>query len=414
MSFPKLVVGLSGGLDSTVLLHLLVSQPTLRSRLLAVHVNHDLSPNASMWQAHCQHLCLSLHVDFVAHTIAFDKKSNIEEAARIARYALFSSLLQNNYCLILGHHLDDQAETLLLNLFRGAGIAGLAAMTPLSQVGNAKLARPLLSCSRQELEAYALAHHLNFIHDESNLDSRYSRNFLRQELIPLLKSRWPTVVSNIAKTANHCQEAQQNLEDLACIDSNELLASKSYLLIEPLKNLSPSRLKNILKIWLKKNHIQMPSSQINQLLIQELIFAAQDSMPKITWGTVQIRRYQQILYIDTAEDLKPQALDWTNFPHALSLSDTRRLIAKKSEQGLKLPKQAIVNVRFRKGGEELVWHGQTKQLKKLFQEWSIPPWQRDKIPLIYVNDQLAAVVGYVVSDLFFSRDLTLAYELSLE
>jgi tRNA(Ile)-lysidine synthase len=404
--FTQLIVGFSGGLDSTVLVHVLASYPSLRNKLTAVHINHGISSNSLSWQNYCEQFCLKAGINFVSQPIHFDRSANIEDGARIARYKVFSSLLTEQDCLILGHHRDDQAETVLLQLFRGAGIDGLAAMMEVGTLGKGTIARPLLSYSRQQLELYAASHELQWIEDESNQDSKYSRNYVRHEIMPLLAAKWPGVVANIARTATHCQQAKVNLEELAVQDSPALLAPDTRLFIEPLKALSFERITNVLRSWLKKNQIQLPSTLTFQRLIHEGILASQDAVPMVAWGDIQVRRYQGYLYLDRKDVIKwPSSLEWANFPCPLVLNEYNlHLFAKKANQGLMIPQHAKILIKFRQGGEQFYWHGQNKELKKLFQEWGIPPWQRKKIPLIYLNDQLAAVVGYAVSDLFFSAD----------
>ena len=402
--FNQLVVGFSGGLDSSVLLHALASHPSLRQRLLAVYINHGISHNAPAWQAHCQQQCLALGIDFVTRTVAFDHSANIEEAARIARYAVFSSLLKPRDALILAHHRDDQAETLLLQLFRGAGVDGLAGMTESSPFEKGTLLRPFLPYSRKQLEHYAVSHALTWVEDESNQDSRYSRNYLRQEVMPLLVAKWPGVVGNLVRTAIHCQQAKTNLETLALLDCPELTVSANVLSIEPLKNLPFERISNILRLWLKQNQIQQPSTKTFQRLIHEVILSKLDAMPEVSWGDVLVRRYQNTLYLERkSASTLPMCSEWTAFPAPLVLPNHVTLSAIKANAGLHVPEGAKVEVRFRQGGEHFIWRGQTKQLKKLMQEWGIAPWLRHRVPLIYIDNQLAAVVGYAVSDAFFVK-----------
>lgn len=457
--FNKLIVGFSGGLDSTVLLHVLASYPTLFAKLVAVHVNHGISARAPHWQAHCEQFCHHLDIPLITQSVQFDRSANIEERARIARYAVFSSLMTEQNCLILGHHLDDQAETVLLQLFRGAGVDGLAAMSDWGKLGLGGMARPFLNHSRTQLENYAVLHQLRWIEDESNQDINYSRNYLRQQIIPLLKKKWPGVVGNIARTAIHCQQAKRNLDSLAEGDSrliskhakerevqedmegrtatytpvkenlstlstkqfstpdevgnkgnaseeNSDVLLNNFLLITPLKELSRDRLVNLLRVWLKNNRVQLPSTATFERLIDEVIFASSDAIPEVSWTEVIVRRYQRHLYIDRKSINKlPSCIEWSVFPLPLIIADLEiNLLAKKSTQGLVAPPNAKISVRFRQGGEEFVWHGQTKRLKKLFQEWGVPPWLRERIPLVYFNDTLAAVVGYAMSDLFFSKE----------
>ncbi|RUR20210.1 tRNA lysidine(34) synthetase TilS [Legionella sp. km535] len=413
--YKKLIVGFSGGLDSTVLLHALYSQSSLRNKLLAVHINHGISPNALFWQSHCEAFCAHSGISFKSESVEFDRSANIEEGARNARYAVFNSLLTNQDCLLLGHHMDDQAETVLLQLFRGAGVDGLAAMMESGNFGSGRLARPLLTCTRQQLEHYADQHDLTWIEDESNQDVHFSRNYIRQEIMPALIAKWPGVVGNIARAANHCQQARTNLDELAFMDSPQLLSQSSVLCVESLKSLSIERISNVLRVWLKQNQVQLPSAATFQRLIHEAVFASADAMPLIRWDEVQIRRYNDSLYIVPVNEIKlAQRIEWSQFPQPVQLGETGSfLVAQKTEEGIRVSKGEKIHIQFRTGGELFVWHDQTKRLKKLFQDWGIPPWLRQNVPLLYINDQLAAVIGYAVSDLFFTNNPEEAWSISM-
>ncbi|KTD10882.1 cell cycle protein MesJ [Legionella gratiana] len=416
--FNQLIVGYSGGLDSTVLLHVLASHPNLLKKLVAVHINHGINANASGWQEHCKQFCQEWGIFFRTQSVQFDQSANIEERARIARYSVFSSLVNEQDCLILGHHLDDQAETVLLQLFRGAGVDGLAAMSELTQFGLGLLVRPFLYHSREQLEHYAFLHQLSWVEDESNHDVTYSRNYLRQEIMPLLKSKWPGVVGKIARTANHCQQAKRNLDVLAANDLSLQEINKALkpltgnsLSIEALKSLHFDRVVNVLRFWLKNNQIQLPSTVTFHRLIHEVIFASQDAAPLVSWGTISVRRYQNYLYLDKKSRRElPSYIEWSEFPFPLNLNNLEiKLMAKKANQGLVIPQNATISIRFRQGGEVFFLHGQRKRLKKLFQEWGIPPWLRERVPLVYFDNTLAAVVGYAMSDLFFTQDSSNAW-----
>ncbi len=403
-SFTKIIVGFSGGLDSTVLLHALASEPALKSRIVAAHIHHGISVHADSWQIHCKKFCDAFEIDFITEAVEFDRSANIEEGARNARYAVFSSLLTSGDCLALGHHQDDQAETVLLQLVRGAGINGLAAMKENGALGLGAYARPFLTYSRTQLEDYANLHQLAWIEDESNQDSYYSRNYLRQQIIPALREKWPSVVNTIARTASHCQQAKNNLDDLAVIDCPQLALPVDFLDLKPLQALNFERLMNVLRVWLNKNQVQQPSMVILHQLIDEVILARADATPEIMWGEWVIRRFQYSLYLDKQEKIiVPSKTQWSEFPLPLIIKGTRiKLQAYPAVEGFILPQNAKVIIRFREGGETILLHGQTKKLKKLFQEWNIPPWKREEIPLLYVNDVLAVIVGYSISDQFFN------------
>ncbi|WP_242602128.1 tRNA lysidine(34) synthetase TilS [Legionella nagasakiensis] len=413
-TYHRLFVGFSGGLDSTVLLHSLVLQPNLRDKIHAVHIHHGLSTNADVWQTHCQCWCDVRSIPFIARQVKVNDYSNIEEKARIARYNQFSSLLSEKDCLLLAHHADDQAETVLLQLLRGAGVDGLAAMAAEASMAKGRLARPLLAFTRQTLEAYARHYGLDWIEDESNQNTAFSRNYLRHHVMPLLRAKWPSVAMSLARSASHCQQAKINLETLAALDCEHLTEQANCLSLSFLLPLSRARLENVLRVWLKRNQVRLPSTIMLQRLIDELIFANQDANPCVQWDMVEVRRYQQTLHLlknQEVTDLKERR-EWFTFPQPLSLDALGYLHAEPAKKGLQVPPGSRIEIRFRQGGETMCWHGQTKQLKKLLQQWRIPPWQRDSVPLIYLDGRLASVVGFAVSDHFYG--LGSAYHVQLK
>lgn len=417
--YQTLFVGFSGGLDSTVLLHSLVSFPELVGKLQAVHIHHGLSENADVWQSHCEAFCKGLGIPLLTAPVKIEGLANIEESARMARYKVFSSLLATHDCLLLAHHGDDQAETLLLQLLRGAGIDGMAAMLPITPLATGEVIRPFLQYSRQTLEAYAREHALTAIEDESNQNSAFSRNYLRHQIMPLLQEKWPNAARNLARSAMHCQQAKVNLETLATLDCEGLLEPQDTLLLSrPLLTLGRVRLANVLRHWLKKNKIRLPSAIVLERLMDEVIFASPDAMPVVAWGGYVVRRYQQTLYILKESPNAPphQRIEWTTFPEPLLIpghcDSPVCVLASQREKGLIVPTGCHIHIAFRQGGELFYWRGQNKQLKKLLQQWHVPPWLRDWVPLLYIDGYLAAVVGFAISDRFYGTDPFHAYGIS--
>ena len=214
--FKRLIVAYSGGKDSHVLLDLLSRSERLKPKLGALHVNHGLSEYAKAWEQHCLEVCEALAIPLIRDVVDAKPQQgeSPEEAARNARYRVFNSLpFDNNDCFLMAHHQNDQAETLLLQLFRGAGLAGLAAMPVWSELASGmKACRPLLNQPQARIDDYAKQHALSWVEDESNLDLRFDRNFLRHQIVPLLQQRWPSVASNISRSADHCAEAMLILD----------------------------------------------------------------------------------------------------------------------------------------------------------------------------------------------------------
>lgn len=401
--YDTIYVGFSGGLDSTALLHCLGSIPSLASKVHAIHIHHGLSPHADAWERHTRTFCQQWNINCSTYSVTIPTNNNIEDQARKARYLYFSALLSHSDALLLGHHRDDQAETLLLNLLRGAGVDGLAAMKSKQKLGSGDLIRPLLTISRDQIMRYALHHELEWIEDESNQNERFSRNFLRHQVIPLLQKKWPAAIENITRAAIHCQSAKTNLDDLAILDCPELL-HKSQLSITHLLSLNHDRCMNVLRVWLKQNGFILPTTHIFNRIINEVIRARPDASPLVEFGNICIRRFRnELYYVPLNTLIKSEGrVRWENFPQPLIFS-SYILGVESASFGICIETSDQVEVYFRKGGETIQWHGQTKSLKKLMQEWSIPPWLRNQIPLVYVNNALAIVVGYAISDLFYEE-----------
>ncbi len=400
---PCIWVAYSGGCDSHVLLHSLAAlRSELSAEIKAIHINHGLSPLANEWEDHCRKICLSLSVPYLAITVnAKAKDTSPEEAARHARYYEWKELLKKDEVLILAHHQDDQAETLLIQLLRGSGVKGLAAMPEKQDFSQGLLCRPLLGFSREEIMAYAVANNLNWIDDPSNFDTDFDRNFLRHDIVPLLETRWPALKKTLSRTATHQAEASQLLTELAFQDWHHL-QHNNQIKIAALLKLTPQRQRNVLRYWIADIcDLLLPSTIQLQRVLDEVITAAEDANPEVIWRGGEIRRYQGMLYAQEkqVESESNTEVVWSDISMPLVLNNGLKLTATASNgKGLSQEKlkNARISVNFRQGGESCrpVGRGQTHQLKKLFQEWQIPTWQRASIPLIYVDNELAEVVGY--------------------
>ena len=397
-----LCVGLSGGLDSVVLLHLLAEIRSRRGFLLrAVYVNHGLSPHAGAWADFAVNYAASLGVEcrVEAVSLADWPGLGVEGAARAARYAAFAR--QDCDLLLLAQHRNDQAETVLLNLMRGSGLRGLAAMPEWRPLNDKTgIVRPLLGFSRAELEAYAAQHQLSWVEDESNLDCRYDRNFLRNQIIPELAKVWPGVVQTLSRVALHAAEADALLQELAADDLKLCVQEEVFDLQAPL---SPLRLRNALRSWLTGHGVQLETRAFEELMATAL-GAAQDAQPALIWRQRAIRRYRQKLYITAAAMVaaEVQALPWS--AEMYSAPWHGRLIWRQAVDGI-APERLIagrIELRPRLGGEviRLASDRPQRTLKHLFQENAVPPWLRLAMPLIYLDGELAAVPGVAVAAAF--------------
>lgn len=390
-------VAYSGGLDSTVLLHRLVQ---LRSEqhfsLKAIHIHHGLNVQADAWQTHCQNTCQEWQVKFMTHKIDLSQeKGNIEARARTLRYAHFSSLLKEEDILCTAHHQDDQAETFLLQLVRGAGPKGLSAMPAELDLGKGKLRRPILQIKRDVLLHYATKHRLAWVDDESNQETRFSRNFIRHKILPLLKERWPSVTETITRSAAHCAESEKLLNEYASQLTTSCINQHNRLRVSLLKSLSLIQQKLVLRYWLKRQGFVLPSDTQLTNALHMLLEAAKDKNPIACWENIKIKRYRNDLYIINQADTHDpqQVLSWKNLsvPLAIPSLALNLSVTKKTGDGIKATFSTLWEIRFRQ---------QNAALKKCFQSWGVPPWERSRVPLLYIKNELAAVLGYEVKKKF--------------
>ncbi len=402
----RYVVAFSGGLDSTVLLHALHAAGL---PLRAVHINHQLQADADAWARHCQHFCAALAIDHVDRLVDVDLAGRgMEEAAREARYGALAGELGEGEVLVTAQHQDDQVETLLLRLLRGSGVQGLAAMAPVTPFAGGHLLRPLLDHPRRALADYALRHGLTWMDDPANDDLTVPRNFLRHEILPRLAGPWPGYRAAIARSAGHMAEAQALLDELAAGDLAPV--EEGRLPLDRLRPLSRARQRNLLRDWLQRQGAQVPATRKLEAALDSMLQAAPDRQPRVTWGDVTLGRFRDVLY------LLPQgealAEDWCaswDGEQPLVIEGQGRLLVERT-QGRGLSRKAIagqtLQVRARRGGERIRLAGQAHHtsLKRLCQECGIPPWQRQRLLLVYVHEQLAAVVGLGYAEEFAAAE----------
>jgi tRNA(Ile)-lysidine synthase len=401
-SARKLLVAYSGGLDSHVLLHALASiSPSQNLQIRAIYIDHGLQSIAKQWPQHCLAVCNSLSIDceIVSLNLSIPKGKSLEAVARDARYQAFAERIQQDEVLVTAHHQDDQAETLLIQLFRGAGINGLAAMPVMSDFASGQHIRPLLDQSRESLEQYAQQHKLDTIEDPSNQDQCFDRNFLRHDIIPRLKNRWISINPLLARAAQHQAEAKNLLAEYLQQDLPELVGKRhGTLSIQKLKQLSSPRRKAVIRYFIDQKGFLAPSEKKLRHILSDVLNAGQSATPCVHWEGVEVRRNQGDLYAIaplTPHDAQ-QIIHWdTN--HPLQLWWLNRIL--KNDQleridDLLVKHNHSVEVRFRQGGEKMyqAQRKRTQSLKKIFQEMHIPTWERDRIPLIYIDNKLVLIV----------------------
>ena len=405
-SAKSCMVAYSGGVDSHVLLHLCHAAGL---PLRAVHIHHGLQAEADAWERHCAGVCKQLDIPYQCiHVDAIrGPGESPEDAARRARYRALEEALQPGEAVLVAHHQDDQAETLLLQLMRGAGPAGLASMPAVKSFGRGCLARPLLGFSRQSICDYAKAHGLSWIDDPSNADTRFDRNYVRSEVMPVFTQNWPGAVESLSQAASLQQDALEIIEAMAAVDL-AAVATQQYnsLSISKLQRLPESRQYNVLRFWISFSGYDRPRRSILQEVVDSVLPAPEDATPLVLWGNTEIRRYQDTLYV-----LK--ALNSHEIHHVYAWDGEQPLYLEtlgielylEQSLGSGIQREAVargLTIRFRQGGEQIRPRGRqhTHSLKKLMQEAGIPPWQRSRIPLIYIDHELACVCGYWVADAF--------------
>lgn len=398
-------VAYSGGLDSSVLLRSLVEikpdQP-----VMALHVNHGLSECASQWQAHCQKQCDALGVKMTAEVVQVEESGRgLEDAARQARYDVFERHLQPGDALLLAHHQDDQAETLLLRLMRGSGPKGLAAMADRRPLGEGTLYRPLLNVARLSLEEQAQQWSLSWVEDDSNRSLSFDRNYLRHQIMPAIEQRWPDFAQQWRQSAELCRQSEELIRDVAVQDwqrvewRQERLGSSISLSV--LQQLSEFRRGNLIRFWLEQQSRTLPERVHLQEVESQLIGGREDSEAEVVWADARLRRFRQRLYLLPMK-LKSNAPDsplhwdgqtplrWGSW--LLSLKRVER-------GGFKLPPQGFW-VSGRQGGERCHphWRDRSQTLKKLLQEADVEPWLRGQLPILTVENKIA-----VVADLWYCK-----------
>lgn len=399
----RLIVALSGGVDSVVLLNLLVKLSySMKFKLAAAHVEHGISKNASQWTRFCCDLCYTFGVPITVAHLNIHKTPGVslEAAAREARYNVFSHL-KADY-VVLAHHQDDQAETLFLQLLRGAGVKGLAAMPVIRKQASAtapQILRPLLSASRSEIERYASENKLNWIIDESNDNIAFNRNYLRHEIFPLLKERYPSYKKTLLRTSRHLAEASDLLNELAALDEKHCTLS-GKIRIDRLRKLSLSRARNLLRYILSCHGTRLPSTAKLEDLLQQLLSSAIDTKLQILLSNTEIRSFKGAIYFLPRNALSKKRiwLEWHG-EKKLALKQPNGLInfSYKENTGIDLDLliKNPVTVRLRVGGERFRPDRKRprRSLKNLLQEMSIPPWERNALPLLFSGERLVWVPG---------------------
>ncbi|PHS71290.1 MAG: tRNA lysidine(34) synthetase TilS [Cycloclasticus sp.] len=416
-NIDNIVIAYSGGIDSHVLLHVCAVVQTQYAHIsfLAVYIDHGLHIDSTKWRVHCEKVSFDVGVNFSTQTVnAIDKKGEgPEQAARHARYDALREYVDGNTILLTAQHQDDQAETLLLQLLRGAGVNGLASMPRCASFGSGLMMRPFLAVSKQDIVNYAEHHKLDWVEDPSNKDVSFSRNFLRQEVIPLIQQKWPAFSKTTARTASHCAEITSLLSDYASLYFHNDVAGE--LALNPLRGLSNETQRLVIRQWLISNDVRLPSQKVlNQM--QMIIQDETRQASLIEWGGYQLRLFKNTFYILHHSD-ETVLLETPWQGERVDLPNNLGQLAIKPVVGLGIKKvlwdDCDVFVRSRLGGERIKLAGRsgTKSLKKLLNESSFFPWVRDSLPLIFINNTLVAVADIWMAEKFLAKDQEQGYEI---
>ncbi|MDO4698054.1 MAG: tRNA lysidine(34) synthetase TilS [Pasteurellaceae bacterium] len=402
------LIGLSGGVDSVVLLHLFKQlQAEQHLHLRAVHIHHGLSPSADHWAAFCQSLCEQWQIPLIVRRVKVEGSQGLEANARTARYQAIRDILQPNEWFATAHHLDDQVETFFLALKRGAGLKGLSAMQGVRSFEKSAIFRPLLGVSKAEILAYAEQHQLPWIVDESNADSRFDRNFLRNEILPPLNQRWSQFNQMVARTSQLCAEQETLIEELLTDELNARFElSNQSLKITDFAHFSKLKQQQLVRLWLEKCQQPMPSqAQLQQIL--QLIEAERDKNPQVQLGEKMIRRYQERIYLTEKSPLAPLFQRKIEIGEVIELPDNLGTISRTQNSlqfcknsdflpPLQLPetlRNQPLTIKFGVSGKvKLFGKFHREEMKKIWQQNGVPVWERQRTPLVFWGDQLVAVL----------------------
>ncbi|MDO6443994.1 tRNA lysidine(34) synthetase TilS [Marinobacter sp. 2_MG-2023] len=383
--YRRLWVALSGGLDSTLLLHL---ASLYHSKVRAVHINHQLQVNAGTTEGFCRDLCSRLAVPLTVIPVSVNLSGGpgegLEEAARKARYEAFEALLEPGDILLMAHHADDQAETILFRMFRGSGVAGLAGMPRRRVLGDGQLVRPLLNVERSELEGQARQAGISWVEDPSNTDQKFDRNFLRLSILPLLKKRWQGFNQRLRHTAGACSDSDFLNQRLAELHWQMLGAHRYRLPVPELSKLALAEQKNLLRWWIRRAGYHPPSISDWSQVLHDLLQAAEDRAPELRAEGYSLQRFNRELYLVSDKPELPTQAVWLEPGQQVAWGEWKIHLESVATAKTDVPPIRICT---RQGGERIRFHpdGPSKSLKKWLQEKAVPPWQRARLPLIFVG-----------------------------
>lgn len=392
-NITKFYVGFSGGVDSHALLFLAkeLQEKGFIKDIEAIHVNHNINASSDLWEKHCKNVAANLNIPYRSKSVNLKSLGNLEHNARSLRYETFAKLIGKNEALLLAHHLDDQVETVLMRLFKGTGARGICGIKDIADIHNIKVIRPLLAISKEDILAFAAKHKLDYITDPSNTDSSLDRNYIRHNIVPHIKARWPNALQSITGSVSHIVKQEEYISRF-CEDILQKISLGNKLSISDLKKYSESEQHMLLRAWIIKHNIYSPSTKTLSRIFKELIGAQMDKNPRIKIQNIELRRFRGYIYLLPYK--KPgahiESKVWPIGQKTLYILEIDKTLAR-DDSNLDL------TVKFRAGGEKVAG---SKTLKKLMYEKEVPPWERALIPIIYHENKLVCVMGLFTAEGF--------------
>lgn len=405
-SATRLCIAFSGGLDSTVLLHAVHRAVGETHLVRAVHIDHQLQPSSAHWAERCGDVARQLGVPFKTMRVEVKRdEEGLEASARRARYDALKEQLAVDEVLLTAHHVDDQLETMLLALMRGAGVRGLSGVPALQPFGAGWLARPLLNWRRAELHDWAREQGFDWIEDPTNESVSMDRNYLRHRVVPLLSARWPAAAMSAARSAQHLSESSALIDQFAALDLARA-SIENVLNLDVLRTFDSARRRNVMRFWLRSFGVRAPATNKLASIEHDMLIADRDRTPKVEIDGFELRRHRDRLYCMRKLSPPPAAVVWQRsselpLPHALGV-----LRLEPADEGIVLERlPASLEVRFRGGGEviKLAPNRPHRPLKKVLQDADVLPWWRERLPLIYAGDRLVAVGDSWIEGDFLGR-----------
>lgn len=404
----QIAVAFSGGRDSTVLLHMMSKIKPQYTDIdwTAVHINHGISTNADYWEVRCKKVSERLGFKFLCarHHVVANNRESLEQKAREVRYRSFIELTELHSLILMAHHLNDQTETFLLQLKRGAGIKGLSAMSESLCKNNRTFLRPLLNVNRRDIEAYLIENQLSWIDDESNQDQQFDRNFLRKQVMPILENRWPGIHKSVSRTAENCAEQLALAEEIAAYDLQPVIDNKNRIDLTKVEYLSSARQRNLIRYWIETSECKLPSKALLDEIFESVIGARKDANPKVILSNKEIRRFQNYLYLLPKQNsLSHVILDWEDLTKKKVLPDGLGSIDFASLIDIHPPQsQQQVTIRFSVANQALKFFGRDRKISpnKLMKELKVEPWLRSRTPMIFYDEQLVAIINVGIVEKF--------------